>query len=228
MWYASFKSRETYYSMWEYFNNTGIYYYMYVPREFKIDDMEKIVDFVKNYSFGIVLSIYNGEIYNTQIPLMLDASGNNIVLKGHMARANMQWYHSKNNKVAVLFTGPHHYISPEWYKEKDSVPTWDYMTVRFDGILETMDDIETKKFLVDLSKSYDPEWANKGYDKKEYYAKMVKQIVAFTIKVNKITAKFKLTQNHQEDMENVAINLDKVGDEDARLIASYIRREAGK
>ena len=40
---------------------------------------------------GIVLSIYNGGIYNTQIPLMLDASGNNIVLKGHMARANMKW-----------------------------------------------------------------------------------------------------------------------------------------
>jgi Transcriptional regulator len=58
--------------------------------------------------------------------------------------------------------------------------------------------------------------------------KMVLQITAFTIKVNKITGKFKLTQNHPEDMENVAINLDKAGDEDAKLVASYIRREIRK
>jgi Transcriptional regulator len=144
---------------------------MYVPREFKIEDMKKIVDFVKNYNFGILLSIYNDEIYNTQIPLLLDTSGDDIILKGHIARANMQWYHSKNKKVAVLFTGPHHYISPSWYNEKDSVPTWDYMTVRFDGVLELMDSEETRNFLLELSKFYDPDWAGKGYDKKEYYAK---------------------------------------------------------
>jgi transcriptional regulator len=201
---------------------------MYVPREFKIEDMKKIVDFVKNYNFGILLSIYNEEIYNTQIPLLLDTSGDDIVLKGHVARANMQWYHSKNRKVAVLFTGPHHYISPSWYKEKDSVPTWDYMTVRFDGVLELMGPDETRNFLLELSKFYDAEWAGKGYDQKEYYAKMVLQITAFTIKVNKITGKFKLTQNHEEDMENVAINLDKAGDEDAKLVASYIRKEIRK
>ncbi len=201
---------------------------MYVPREFRIDDMEKIIDFANKYNFGILLSIYNDEIYNTQIPLLLDTSGNDMVLKGHVARANMQWFHSKNKKVAVLFTGPHHYISPTWYKEKDSVPTWDYMTVRFDGVLELMDIDKTREFMLELSEFYDPAWAGLGYDKKEYYAKMVLQISAFTIKINKITAKFKLTQNHPDDMENVAINLDKIGDEDARLVASYIRKEIKK
>jgi transcriptional regulator len=201
---------------------------MYVPGEFKIDDMKKIVDFVNNNNFGILLSIYNDEINNTQIPLMLDFKGETLLLKGHMARANMQWFHAKDKNVTVLFTGPHHYISPLYYKDRDSVPTWDYMTARFDGILEIMDNEETKNFLLELSEFYDRKWAEQGNDKRAYYAKMVMQIVGFKIRVNKITAKFKLGQNRPEDMENVAINLDKLGNEDAKTVAGYIREEMKK
>ncbi|WP_337860678.1 FMN-binding negative transcriptional regulator [Ferroplasma sp.] len=201
---------------------------MYIPREFKIDDMKKILDFIDKNNFGMLLSIYKDEIYNTQIPLLLDNSENNLTLKGHMARANMQWYHAKNKNVAVLFTGPHHYISPLWYKDRDSVPTWDYMTVRLDGILEIMNSEETQEFLLELSKFYDQKWAVQGNDKRDYYAKMVLQIVAFRIKINKITCKYKLSQNRPEDMENIIINLQNIGDEDARLIAHYMKGEIRK
>ena len=201
---------------------------MYVPAEFRITDIKKIVDFVNENNFGILLSVYNKEIYNTQIPLLLDSTGNNIILKGHMARANMQWYHSKNKKVIALFTGPHHYISPLWYKDPDSVPTWDYMTIRMDGVLEVMNYNETREFLLKLSEFYDMKWGKQGNDKKDYYTRMVMQIVGFNIKVNKITAKYKLGQNRPEDMENVAINLDKLGDEHAKLVAAYIRKEMKK
>ena len=39
---------------------------------------------------------------------------------------------------------------------------------------------------------YDMKWAKQGNDKRDYYTRMVMQIVGFNIKVNKITAKYKL------------------------------------
>ena len=201
---------------------------MYIPHEFKIEDLKKITNFVDNNNFGILLSIYNNEIYNTQIPLMLGTENEKFILKGHIARANMQWYRSRDKNVTALFTGPHHYISPLYYKDKDSVPTWDYMTVRMDGKLELMDEEETRKFLLEMSRFYDAKWVEEGNDRKEYYSKMVLQIVAFKIKVSKINAKFKLSQNRPEDMENIAINLDSLGDADAVSVAKFIREEIKK
>ena len=87
---------------------------------------------------------------------------------------------------------------------------------------------ETREFLLKLSEFYDMKWVKQGNDKRDYYTRMVMQIVGFNIKVNKITAKYKLGQNRPEDMENVAINLDKLGDEDAKLVAAYIRKEMKK
>ncbi|MCL4453617.1 FMN-binding negative transcriptional regulator [Ferroplasma sp.] len=201
---------------------------MYIPHEFKIEDLKKIVNFVEDNNFGILLSIYNNEIYNTQIPLMLGKEDEKFVLKGHMARANMQWYRSRDQAVTALFTGPHHYISPLYYQDKDSVPTWDYMTVRMDGKLELMDEPETRKFLLEMSQFYDEKWAEERNDKREYYSRMVLQIVGFKIRVSKITAKFKLSQNRPEDMENIAINLDNLGDADAVSVAKFIREEIKK
>ena len=201
---------------------------MYIPNEFKIEDLKKIVNFVDNNNFGILLSIYNNEIYNTQIPLMLGTENEKFILKGHMARANIQWYRSRYRNVTALFTGPHHYISPLYYKDKNSVPTWDYMTVRMDGKLELMDEEETKKFLLEISRFYDKTWAEEGNDKREYYREMVFQIVGFKIKVSRINAKFKLSQNHPEDMENIAINLESLGNPDAVSVAKFIREEIKK
>ncbi|MEM0139193.1 MAG: FMN-binding negative transcriptional regulator [Ferroplasma sp.] len=197
---------------------------MYIPEEFKIEDIKVIKDFINNNNFGILLSIYKNKIYNTQIPLLLQENDGQLILSGHMARANMQWYYSKNGPVAVLFTGPHHYISPLYYKDKDSVPTWDYMTVRIDGILELLDEEDTRKLLLDLSTYFDKNWAGQGNDKREYYNKMVLQIVAFKIRITEINGKFKLSQNRPEDIGNISMNLEKLGDEDALAIAKYMKK----
>ena len=41
-------------------------------------------------------------------------------------------------------------------------------------------------------------------------------------------AKFKLSQNRPEDMENIAINLENLGDDDAVSVAKFIREEIKK
>ena len=116
---------------------------MYIPDEFNVKDLKKIISFINDNNFGLLLSIHKDEIYNTQIPLLLSFENDKIILKGHMARKNKQWIYARNNRVTVMFLGPHHYISPLYYNDRESVPTWDYVTARVDGVMEMLNKEET-------------------------------------------------------------------------------------
>ncbi len=196
---------------------------MYIPDEFNVKDLKKIISFINDNNFGLLLSIHDGEIYNTQIPLLLAYENDKIILKGHMARKNKQWIYAKNNRVTVLFQGPHHYISPLYYNDKESVPTWDYVTARVDSVMEMLDKEETELFLMDLSKYFDTEWFKEENYRKDYYKKMVNEIVAFKINATSVKAKYKLNQNKGiDDMRSVSMNLSKLNNENSKLISAYI------
>ena len=70
---------------------------MYIPPKFNIQDPDKISAFIKQNSFGTLLSIDEAEIQDTHTPFILSEDG---ILWGHIARANPQWKSwQKNQKV---------------------------------------------------------------------------------------------------------------------------------
>ena len=46
--------------------------------------------------------------------------------------------------MLVIFTGPHAYISPRWYEDKERVPTWNYTAVHAYGVPQMLDDPKAK------------------------------------------------------------------------------------
>ena len=43
-------------------------------------------------------------------------------------------------QVLAIFSGPHAYISPQWYEATEVVPTWNYVAVHAYGRLELIED----------------------------------------------------------------------------------------
>ena len=41
-----------------------------------------------------------------------------------------------------MFSGPHAYISPTWYNEENTVPTWNYVAVHVYGTVRIIDEKE--------------------------------------------------------------------------------------
>ncbi len=196
---------------------------MYIPNEFKVTDQEKVYQFIRKNSFGLLLTSVNDEIFNSQIPFIIKPEGDSFILYGHLSRNNDQWKTSENKKVTVLFLGPHHYISPRWYTIESSVPTWDYATVKINGILELLERSQTELLLKELSLEFDPEWAALQKEKEDYYQKMIEEIVGFRIKVTEIFAKWKMSQNRPvEDITKVLDNLNKIPHSDAKETAHEI------
>jgi transcriptional regulator len=66
-----------------------------------------------------------------------------------MAKANLQWRRAAGQQVLVIFSGPHAYISPQWYQATEVVPTWNYIAVHAYGRLELIEDANATKELLD-------------------------------------------------------------------------------
>lgn len=173
---------------------------MYIPAAFHETDPEKLFDLIQQYSFGLLVSEFNGEPFASHLPILLDRSFMpNGCLVGHMARANPQWQQAAGQTVLAVFSGPHAYVSPTWYKSDNVVPTWNYTAVHVYGTFHLIDDPDKLLSIVaDYVDFYEATmpvpWT---FDRAGDYAqKMVQAIVGFRIEISRIEGKWKLNQNH--------------------------------
>ncbi|MBS4177694.1 FMN-binding negative transcriptional regulator [Lederbergia citrea] len=203
---------------------------MYIPKQFKIDDEEVIYDFIEKYGFATLFSKHKGEPYATHLPLMLNKSENS--LYGHLARSNEQWKDAENQQVLAVFQGPHCYISPSWYETTKAVPTWNYVSIHLYGKMEIVEDREViSDNLNDLVNKY--ERPDSPYNINDvdpsFIEGMSKGIVAFRIKITKIEAKAKLSQNHPVERQVLIINhLEDTSQQDNIQVASLMKKNLQK
>lgn len=180
---------------------------MYIPKQYRLEDQQKIHRIINEYSFATVVSIHQGVPTATHLPLYLSDDKN--FLYGHFARANLQWKDILDQQVLAIFNGPHSYISSSWYETKDSVPTWNYMAVHVNGLVELMEDEEEIRVsLHHLVEKY--EATNSSYDidavDSKYMNSLLKGIVPFKIRISSIEAVAKLSQGHSKERQALVID----------------------
>lgn len=188
---------------------------MYSPPYNHLEDRTELLAFMRDNNFPVLVTGLEGRLVASHLPSMAHEEGGKIVIDMHMAFNNPQWSEFIDEEVLVIFTGPHAYISPRWYEEKERVPTWNYTAVHAYGIPQKVDDPKAKhasqRRLVEFM---DPEWLPK-FDalSEKYVAMMLDGIVNFRIPVSRIETRWKLSQNRSKrEMELIAEALDKQGD----------------
>lgn len=200
---------------------------MYIPKYYRVTDEETINQFIRQNSFATLVSCNQQLPVATHLPLELveDENGNRF-LNGHVARANKQWRtFETNDEVLAIFAGPHAYVSARWY-DHVNVPTWNYMVAHVYGKPRLVTDREEMyAMLKQLVDKYEAGAVAENPYKlenlpKDFVEKEMKGIVGFQIKINRIEAKFKLSQNRrQPDYDNVIAELRQSDDANAREIA---------
>ncbi len=203
---------------------------MYIPKHFKEEDKTEIEKLIREFGFATLVSIKDNLPWATHIPLELitDETGN-WFLHGHVARANPQWKNFETmSDVLAIFMGPHAYVSPSWYNHRN-VPTWNYKAVHVYGKATLVEGEKLEAMLRNLMKRYEEAHAEKpqGYDEipANVLEKDLRGVVGFEIKVERIEASSKLSQNRDaESHQSVMDNLKKMDAYDAKRIA----QEMGK
>lgn len=186
---------------------------------------------MRRYSFAALFTHRSGESFATHLPFMIDPDrGPFGTLVAHMARANPHWRAFEGAPPSlVVFTGPHAYISPAWYAEQATVPTWNYTLVHASGQVRLVEDTtrlrEMVMRLVELHESplgnpWDVRKAETVIDVE------LEAIVGFEIPIDRLEGKFKLNQNRSvEDREGVIRALEKSTHPDEREVARLMREQ---
>lgn len=206
---------------------------MYVPKVFAVEDVPRLQDFMEEFNFATVVTQQDGELTASHVPFLLDRSAQPYgTLRAHIAIRNPQLKDFQSgSRALVIFQGPHTYVSPSWYVNAENVPTWNYTVVHAYGTAK----IGTKAALVALLKdltgkherAFEKPW---DFDPNAAWVqKLLTEIVAFEIQIEKLEGKFKLNQNRKaEDREAVVERLSASEDPSERAVASLMtQRRSG-
>ena len=202
---------------------------MHTPSYFKIDDEKLIDQFLRDYSFGTLISAGSPYPLATHIPMELETNTQgNPVLRGHISKANPQWHSwASHPQVLAVFLSPiHHYISSSWYNHPN-VPTWNYMSVHISGELSILTGEELKESLRRLTDKYEKESKNPvSLDQLPVAVQnQINGIVGFEIQINRKEASFKLSQNrNEEDFMNIITELKNSGNSQAIQLAEIMEQ----
>jgi len=197
---------------------------MYIPPLNRVEDPKSINAFIHGYSFATVISTGDGGIGASHLPVLFDEKAN--LLRSHMARANQQWKDFNNgNEVLCIFHGPHGYISPSWYEEQHTVPTWNYAVAHVYGKPTLVSEAELKQIVFETTAKFESAMPQpwKIPLSEEEVAGMLKAIVGFRIAITRVDAKFKLGQNRStEDQAKMLRSLQAAPDEESRALGRFI------
>jgi transcriptional regulator len=205
---------------------------LYIPPLFHPRDRAAISRLIHDHPFATLVTPAAPEPRVSHLPLLLLSNCEpHGTLIGHFARANPHWQDMREVESIAVFHGPHAYVSPAWYAEPaKAVPTWNYATVHAHGTMEIIDDpAETRAVLDALVQRFEGSRAAPwrfAMPTRERDA-LVGAIVAFRLRIKRLDAKFKLSQNRTPaDRARVIDALDAEPYAEAQATAAWMRSYA--
>jgi transcriptional regulator len=201
---------------------------MYSPSYNRLEDRAELLEFMRANSFVVLVTATGGQLHASHLPVQVHEAAGKIMLDMHMARANAQWKEFfDDEEVMVVFSGPHAYVSPRWYEERERVPTWNYAAVHAYGVPRIIADKKLKhESQRRLVAALDPQWLpHFDHLRREYVENMLEGIVNFEIPVTRLETRWKLSQNRtRREQELIAIELEKSRDSAERALAALTRK----
>ena len=209
---------------------------MYIPAHFAAEDAD-VRDLLRSLGASNLITATAEGLLATMLPLVYDEPGSRQgigpwgALLGHVARNNRQWKVPAIGEALVIAQGPNAYISPSWYATKQEhgrvVPTWNYVTAHVHGVLVVHDDREwverNVRALVARHEGRRPVPWSVDDAPADYIDGQLRAIVGLEIRITRIEAKLKLSQNRSpEDQRRVRERFQASADPAARDVARWM------
>ena len=181
-----------------------------------------VLQIIRENMFGTLVTCGEGGMMATHLPFLIDDAAT--TLFAHMARANAQSA-MLNGEALVMFQGPHAYISPSWYEDRATAPTWDYIAVHCYGTPRLHSEDEARgnieRLIAIVEATSQRPWAMDELSEESIRA-LLRNVVSFEIALTRIEGKFKLNQGEKKERNQAALTqLEQSG---AGELASWMRR----
>lgn len=210
---------------------------MFQPPMFNEERIEVMQNMIKTHPFASLVSMQEGEIVADHIPLVMHSElSDKGILRGHISRANpIAEKRDETIDVLVMFSGPHHYITPSWYPSKAEhekvVPTWNYIVVHARGKVKFITDPQW--MLAHLTELTDRNEKERKTPWKvsdapiEFIKRQFRGIVGIEIEITQLQGTWKVSQNKTKvDHQGVIEGLNSDSSEGAKMMSVCV--EQGK
>ncbi|TPG37445.1 FMN-binding negative transcriptional regulator [Mycolicibacterium hodleri] len=192
---------------------------MYVPTHFAPDD-ESVHELLSRNGAADLVTAGPEGLEATMLPFVYDRT--RATLQGHFARNNEHWRHVDGREALVIVRGPDSYVTPSWYASKAEhgrvVPTWNYVVAHVHGTVTIHDDTawlgDLVRRLTEHHERRRPAPWSVDDAPERFIDGQLRAIVGIEVAIDRIEAKFKLSQNRPEaDVDGVIEGLRADGDE---------------
>lgn len=193
---------------------------MYVPARFSADE-SAVRELLSHHGAGDLVTATADGLLATTLPFVYEPeAGPHGALIGHLARNNDQWRRPVLGDALAILRGPDAYVSPAWYAAKAEhgrvVPTWNYIVVHAYGELVVHDDPAwvgaLTRRLTDQHENGRPHPWSVDDAPEGFIAGQLRAIVGIELRISRLEAKWKLSQNRPEaDVDGVIAGLRETG-----------------
>ena len=180
---------------------------------FRSEDRAKMATLVERIGFGTVFAqtAIGPRVVHT--PLVMAGEDR---VRFHISRANALAGHLEGATALIVANGPDGYISPRWYANRDTVPTWDYVALEFEGLVSVLADEEVEDFLHALIARSEGSLDGEGWHAEEasepVWTKLFRGILGFEMRIAERRPTYKLSQSKTaEERATIAAGLTRAG-----------------
>lgn len=189
---------------------------------YRSDDRRLCDSLIDAAGFGMVFATTPEGPRVAHTPLLRTPDG---AVQFHLARNNALARHLDGATALIVINGPDAYVSPRWYANRDTVPTWDYVALELEGRVRAMDDAGLEAFLHAAIDKHEGKLGGEAWRASESSEKvwsgLFRGIVGFELEVLASRPTFKLSQNKPaEDRTRIADGLEAAG---AGALAQMVR-----
>lgn len=193
---------------------------------FRHEDRALLETLLDEIGFGMVFLTTPDGPRVAHTPLLSTGDG---AVQFHLARGNAMSKWLDGATALVTINGPDGYVSPRWYAERGTVPTWDYVALELEGRVRRMDQDGLDALLYALIERHEARLGGEQWLAKEtppdVWRKLLTGIIGFELEVQAWRPTLKLSQNKSaEDRARIAEGLEQAG---SPALAQLVRTLAG-
>ena len=163
---------------------------------FRNDDRALHEALIEEVGFGMIFAQTTDGPRVAHTPIVSTGDG---AMQFHLARGNALTRHLAGQEALVVINGPDAYVSPRWYADPNTVPTWDYIAIELQGPVRTMAEEGLLAMLDAIAEQHEARipgepWKRANVDPAKIRS-LLPGIVGFEMEVRAWRPTFKLSQN---------------------------------
>lgn len=197
---------------------------------FAMTDVGEIRRLIERNPWATLISNGDDGLVASHYAVLLDEDRDDLTIVGHVGKPDDLIHGLGGRELMVVVQGPHGYISPGWYGDVASVPTWNFVSAHLSGVPELLTPDENLRVLERLvahfeSRKSDPRLMWEVPNTPEYVERLEKGTRGFRLTPTKVVAKRKLSQNKTpEVVETIIAELSGTGPYSDPVLAAEMRR----